>query len=126
MHSKEISISCFEVRSHMRHWIAKNDPLAVQSLIKLGEKEMTGNWRDSDWGLGFGKIPMDVNVALVPAALRAIEAFTATTVSTKSMEAAVLLMPSPTIMLGARTSLLTFFRRWPPRTRLLKSLEITY
>lgn len=30
-----------------------------------------GNWRDSDFGLGGGVYPYDVNVALVPAALRA-------------------------------------------------------
>ncbi|HYO51864.1 hypothetical protein [Archangium sp.] len=29
-----------------------------------------GNWRDSDAGLGLGKYPYDVNVSLVPAALR--------------------------------------------------------
>lgn len=31
------------------------------------------NWRDSDTGLAMAPIPFDVNVALVPAALRAIE-----------------------------------------------------
>lgn len=31
------------------------------------------NWRDSETGLAFAPIPFDVNVALVPAALRAIE-----------------------------------------------------
>ena len=31
------------------------------------------NWRDSNAGLGYGNTPFDVNTALVPAALRAIE-----------------------------------------------------
>jgi hypothetical protein len=31
------------------------------------------NWRDSNTGLGNGRIPFDVNTALVPAALRAVE-----------------------------------------------------
>ena len=37
---------------------------------RLGGREPVGNWRDSSDGLGGGSVPFDVNVALVPAALR--------------------------------------------------------
>jgi hypothetical protein len=43
-----------------------------QNLIHLKSKEIVGEWRDSTFGLGGGRIPFDVNAALVPAALRAI------------------------------------------------------
>ncbi|CAG8038404.1 unnamed protein product [Penicillium salamii] len=42
------------------------------NLIRLNEGEVVGEWRDSTYGLGGGRIPYDVNTALVPAALRAI------------------------------------------------------
>lgn len=44
----------------------------VDNLIRLKEGERAGEWRDSDEGLGFGRIPYDVNAILVPAALTAI------------------------------------------------------
>lgn len=37
---------------------------------RWGGREPVGNWRDSSDGLGGGSVPFDVNVALVPAALR--------------------------------------------------------
>ena len=37
---------------------------------RWGVREPVGNWRDSSDGLGGGSVPFDVNVALVPAALR--------------------------------------------------------
>ena len=40
-------------------------------LIALREGENTGEWRDSEVGLGGGRIPYNVNGILVPAALRA-------------------------------------------------------
>lgn len=43
-----------------------------QNLIHLKPDEIVGEWRDSTYGLGGGRIPFDVNTALVPAALRAI------------------------------------------------------
>lgn len=46
------------------------DPSA-RTLISLKEGEVAGNWRDSEEGLGGGRYPFDVNVALVPAALEA-------------------------------------------------------
>jgi hypothetical protein len=47
------------------------DPI-FQNLISLREGETTGQWRDSDWGLGGGIYPFDVNAALVPGALNAL------------------------------------------------------
>ncbi|KAL4751931.1 hypothetical protein BDW72DRAFT_202672 [Aspergillus terricola var. indicus] len=45
-----------------------------ENLIHLKPNEVVGQWRDSTYGLGGGRIPYDVNTALVPAALRAISA----------------------------------------------------
>ncbi|KAL2862628.1 uncharacterized protein BJX67DRAFT_385435 [Aspergillus lucknowensis] len=47
------------------------DPVK-ENLIRLKPNEVVGQWRDSSDGLGGGRIPYDVNTALVPAALRAI------------------------------------------------------
>ncbi|KAG4438564.1 hypothetical protein IFR05_005939 [Cadophora sp. M221] len=44
----------------------------VDNLIHLKPNEIVGEWRDSTYGIGGGKIPFDVNAALVPAALRSI------------------------------------------------------
>lgn len=46
-----------------------------QNLVALKAGEHAGNWRDSDDGLGGGRIPYDVNAVFVPAALKAIDAF---------------------------------------------------
>ncbi|EKG09248.1 glycogen debranching enzyme [Macrophomina phaseolina MS6] len=43
-----------------------------ENLIHLKEGQAVGQWRDSTYGIGGGRIPYDVNTALVPAALRAI------------------------------------------------------
>jgi hypothetical protein len=40
-------------------------------LVGIKSGRMTGNWRDSEQGLGRGRYPYDVNAALVPAALEA-------------------------------------------------------
>jgi hypothetical protein len=45
-------------------------PLA-RNLVGIKSGRMTGNWRDSEQGLGGGRLPYDVNAALVPAALDA-------------------------------------------------------
>ncbi|KAK9816518.1 hypothetical protein WJX72_001427 [[Myrmecia] bisecta] len=50
---------------------------SVSNLIHLREGVPVGNWRDSNVGLGLGRIPYDVNTALVPSALRAIQALAA-------------------------------------------------
>ncbi|KIX04967.1 uncharacterized protein Z518_05839 [Rhinocladiella mackenziei CBS 650.93] len=49
---------------------ARNQTAA--NLIHLKSDEIVGQWRDSTYGLGGGRIPFDVNTALAPAALRAI------------------------------------------------------
>ena len=46
------------------------DPRAT-NLVGIKPGRMTGNWRDSEQGLGRGRYPYDVNAALVPAALDA-------------------------------------------------------
>ena len=45
-----------------------------ENLIHLRSNEPVGEWRDSNNGLGGGRIPYNVNTALVPAGLRAIAA----------------------------------------------------
>ncbi|KAJ5408561.1 hypothetical protein N7509_002444 [Penicillium cosmopolitanum] len=45
-----------------------------ENLIHLHEDQIVGEWRDSTYGLGGGRIPYDVNTALVPAGLRSIGA----------------------------------------------------
>lgn len=44
------------------------------NLIRLKDGQVVGEWRDSEFGIGGGRIPYDVNTALVPAALNAIAA----------------------------------------------------
>lgn len=46
------------------------DPRAT-NLVGLKAGRMTGNWRDSEQGLGRGRFAYDINAALVPAALEA-------------------------------------------------------
>jgi hypothetical protein len=46
------------------------DPRAA-NLVGIKAGRMTGQWRDSEQGLGGGRFPYDVNAALVPAALEA-------------------------------------------------------
>jgi hypothetical protein len=41
-------------------------------LMHLKDGQIVGQWRDSTYGIGGGRIPYDVNTALVPAALRSI------------------------------------------------------
>lgn len=45
---------------------------SVKNLIQIKKGELVGQWRDSSYGLANGRIPFDVNCALVPAALYAI------------------------------------------------------
>jgi hypothetical protein len=47
-----------------------DDPRA-SNLVAIKSGRMTGNWRDSEQGLGKGRYAYDVNAALVPAALEA-------------------------------------------------------
>ncbi|HVJ30743.1 MAG TPA: hypothetical protein VNA66_10580, partial [Gammaproteobacteria bacterium] len=48
------------------------DPMPT-NLVRIKAGRRTGNWRDSEEGLGGGVYPYDVNVALAPAALEAID-----------------------------------------------------
>lgn len=41
------------------------------NLVGIKPGRMTGNWRDSEQGLGWGRFAYDINTALVPAALQA-------------------------------------------------------
>ncbi|KAF4269195.1 hypothetical protein CNMCM8812_008645 [Aspergillus fumigatus] len=45
-----------------------------ENLVHLKPDQVVGEWRDSTYGIGGGRIPYDVNTALMPAALRAIAA----------------------------------------------------
>lgn len=47
------------------------DAPGAATLIGLKEGVDVGEWRDSNEGLGFGRVPFNVNVALIPAALSA-------------------------------------------------------
>jgi len=47
------------------------------NLVHLERDQIVGEWRDSTYGIGGGRIPYDVNTALVPAALRSIAALSA-------------------------------------------------
>jgi hypothetical protein len=47
------------------------DAPRATNLVGIKAGRMTGNWRDSEQGLGRGRFPYDVNAALVPAALDA-------------------------------------------------------
>lgn len=47
----------------------------IENLIRLKAGEHFGEWRDSHEGLGFGRIPYNVNAVFVPAALKAIVEF---------------------------------------------------
>ncbi|KAH7313763.1 glycogen debranching enzyme [Stachybotrys elegans] len=45
-----------------------------ENMIRLKPNQPVGEWRDSNAGLGGGRIPYNVNTALVPAGLRAVAA----------------------------------------------------
>lgn len=45
----------------------------ADNLIHLKDGVPVGNWRDSNQGIGYGRIPFDVNTALVPGCLRSIQ-----------------------------------------------------
>ena len=44
------------------------------NLLHLKSDQIVGQWRDSTYGIGGGRIPFDVNTGLAPAALRSIAA----------------------------------------------------
>lgn len=49
----------------------------IENLAHLKPSQIVGEWRDSTYGIGGGRIPYDVNTALMPAALRSIAALSA-------------------------------------------------
>ncbi|KAJ9113652.1 hypothetical protein QFC22_005961 [Naganishia vaughanmartiniae] len=57
------------------HILNMSKPFATnascQNLVAIRDP-VVGNWRDSSPGIGYGKIPFDINTAFVPSALRAI------------------------------------------------------
>ncbi len=63
------------VRTNLDRVLARARPYAAApgpaTLIALRAGQTVGDWRDSQEGLGGRRVPYDVNVALVPAALRA-------------------------------------------------------
>ncbi|KAL4434814.1 hypothetical protein ABPG77_005341 [Micractinium sp. CCAP 211/92] len=62
------------------------DP-TIDNLIHLRPGLTVGNWRDSDTGLANAVIPFDVNTALLPGALRAIQDLAAAGILDPAMEA---------------------------------------
>jgi hypothetical protein len=60
----------------------------VKHLIALRPGESVGEWRDSENGLGGGRIPYNLNAALVPAALRAIARLADSRILEKGSQAA--------------------------------------
>jgi hypothetical protein len=62
---------------NLRHVVQQARPFAntrsATSLVPIKTGRLTGQWRDSEEGLGRGRYAYDVNAALVPAALEAIE-----------------------------------------------------
>lgn len=53
---------------------AQHGGQTMENLIHLEDDQLVGEWRDSTYGIGGGRIPYDVNTGLVPAALRSISA----------------------------------------------------
>lgn len=64
------------VQRNFTHTIDAAAPFAAHpiftNLVQLTKGERVGNWRDSDNGLGGGIYPFDVNVALLPGAIKAL------------------------------------------------------
>ncbi|OQW60438.1 MAG: hypothetical protein A4S17_00665 [Proteobacteria bacterium HN_bin10] len=63
--------------ANLRFVIAQARPFAANpeatSLVSIKPGRMSGNWRDSDEGLGRGRFAYDVNAVFVPAALAAAD-----------------------------------------------------
>ncbi|WP_068086048.1 hypothetical protein, partial [Novosphingobium rosa] len=74
---------------NLRYVLTTTQPFAqnpsVAHLLAIKDGRTTGEWRDSNDGLGLGRYPYDVNAALAPAALRAIQGLTASGVLTPYM-----------------------------------------
>lgn len=51
---------------------AQSGGQTTANLLHLKSDQIVGEWRDSTYGIGGGRIPFDVNTGLAPAALRSI------------------------------------------------------
>ncbi|MEJ0085651.1 MAG: hypothetical protein WDO72_08215 [Pseudomonadota bacterium] len=74
-------------------WIAERaapfaDAPRATNLVGIQSGRMTGNWRDSEQGLGRGRYAYDVNAALVPAALDAAARLAASGLLDRYLDAA--------------------------------------
>ena len=58
----------------------------TDNLAHLKSDQSVGEWRDSSYGIGGGRIPYDVNTALMPAALHSISALAMSGIYTKHPE----------------------------------------
>jgi len=62
---------------NLRFVLGQAEPFAADprwnTLVELHKGRMTGQWRDSEEGLGRGRYPYDVNAVFVPAALEAAD-----------------------------------------------------
>jgi hypothetical protein len=62
---------------NLRFVIGQAEPFAAdprwQRLVAIHKGRLTGQWRDSEEGLGRGRYPYDVNAVFVPAALEAAD-----------------------------------------------------
>lgn len=62
---------------NLRFVIGQTEPFAADprwnTLVAIHKGRMTGQWRDSEEGIGRGRYPYDVNAVFVPAALEAAD-----------------------------------------------------
>ncbi|KAL1641278.1 hypothetical protein SLS58_006180 [Diplodia intermedia] len=77
LHYGDLALMTAERIMNVSAAFASEGGQAIENLIHLEEGQVVGQWRDSTYGIGGGRIPYDVNTALVPAALRAIAALSA-------------------------------------------------
>ncbi|KAF9477873.1 hypothetical protein BDN70DRAFT_933848 [Pholiota conissans] len=69
-------VASYNINRAMPFFLAS--PPTPSQLLAFRPGQPVGNWRDSNQGTGYGPIPFDVNVALVPANLRAVAQLMAT------------------------------------------------
>lgn len=66
------NLTLLNAQKIMNHTAAFAQSQTRQNLLHLKSDQIVGQWRDSTYGIGGGRIPFDVNTGLAPAALRAI------------------------------------------------------
>ena len=67
-----LALTCLKILRLAKPLACNGSDVTFRHLIALKEGIPVGQWRDSNDGLGGGRYPYDVNIALMPAALRAI------------------------------------------------------